>query len=167
MKRKIIKWTLYIAVFYLIAVFQFTPAMLPRVVQMGPLPLVPAVICAAMCEGGPAGVGLGVLAGLMWDSQGGPLFGFDALFLMMFGLFAGLLAEYIFRNSILTALLFSLASLFTLEFLTWFFFFYLFGDKEIGFAFFKIILPTVLNSLVYTVPLYFIFMNIRRLTPEE
>lgn len=141
--------------------------MLPKIMQMSPLPLVPAVVCVGMMEGGPVGAGLGVLAGLLWDSQGGRVFGFDALFLMAIGLFVGLLTEYVFKNSILTALLFALASLFALEFVTWFFFCSLFGDGKIGFAFLKVILPTVLNSLIYAVPLYYLFRKVHSLTPQE
>lgn len=150
-----IKWAIYTAAFVLVAVLQFTPHLFPAVGGIGPLLLIPAAVCVAMFEGETAGAVFGIVAGILWDSQGTMVFGFDALFLLVFCLFISLLVKYIFRNTLLSALLFSLVSTVLLEFLSWFFFRSLFGDTDIVYAMRQIILPTVLYTVPFTVPFYY------------
>lgn len=152
---RIFKWTLYTAVFLLVSVLQFTPHMLPEIEGEGPLLLVPLVICFSMFEGETAGAVFGVIAGLLWDTQGGKVFGFDALFLLIFGLCVGLLVEFLFRNTVVTAMIFTLFFTALLEFITWFFFRSLFGENHIVYSILNIILPSSLYALVVSIPFYF------------
>lgn len=152
---RILKWAIYAAVFLLVSVLQFTPHLIPEIMKVGPLLLVPLVICFSMFEGGTAGAAFGLLAGLLWDSQGGQLFGYDAFFLLIFGLLVGLVTEYFFRNTVVTSLLLTLASTVLLELLTWFFFRSLFGVNDFVYSSLRIILPTCLYTLVFAVPFYY------------
>lgn len=149
------KWVIYTAGFLLVSVFEFTPHMIPPIDHAAPLLLIPLLICTSMFEGETAGAMFGVLAGLIWDTQGGKVFGFDALFLLIFGLCAGLLVEYLFRNTIVSALIFTLSFTFLLEVLTWFFFRSLFGINNFVYSLLHVILPTSLYTLVFTVPFYY------------
>jgi rod shape-determining protein MreD len=157
-----IKWTTYIIVFIFIFILQFTPYMIPKIMDIGPLLLIPAVICFAMFEGESAGAIFGVVAGLLWDSQSGRVFGFNCLFLMLFGVSVGLLVQYLFHSSVFSSLLFTLLATLFLELITWYFFYSLFGDNQIGFAFLHIILPTTLYTLIFTIPAYFGFRKLSR-----
>ena len=154
---RFVKWIIYIIIFILIMVFQFTPNFIPYIFGVRPLLLVPAVVCIAVFEGDGIGAAYGVAAGLLWDFQSSRIFGFDCLFLMLFGLAAGLLIKHLFRSTVVFVLLFTFAATILLETLTWFFFYNLFGDNNAGFAFLKIILPTVIYSLIFSLPIYIIF----------
>jgi rod shape-determining protein MreD len=158
-----VKWVTYTIVFIFIFVFQFTPFLLPKIFDVGPLLLIPAVICIAMFEGESAGAAFGVIAGLLWDSQSGRLFGFNCLFLMMFGLAVGLLIQNLFRNTVVSTLLFTLFSTIILELLTWYFFYNLYGDNQIGFALLQIILPTTIYTLILTIPIYIGFKKLSKI----
>lgn len=152
---RIFKWLLYSAVFILVSVLQFTPHMVPRIAGAGALLLVPTVVCTAMFEGETAGAAFGAFAGLLWDTQGGRVFGFDALFLILFGLCAGLLAQYLLRNTVISALILTFSTLTLYEIITWLFFRSLFGDNHFVFSLVKIILPDSLYTLVFTFPFYY------------
>lgn len=157
MKRKrirVLKWTLYTLGFVLVAVLQFTPHFLPAVLSGRPLFLIPCVVAAAMLEGEMPGAVFGVLAGLLWDALGGGLFGFDALFLMAFGVTAGLLVRFLLSNNVVSALIFTAVFTPFLEIVTWFFFCNLFGDTDFLFAFLHIILPTSLYTLPFAAPFF-------------
>ena len=150
-----IKWTVYTVAVFLLSVLQADPFFLPKIWRMGPILLVPAVVCIAMFEGETAGAVYGVIAGLLWDAQCGRLFGFNAFFLLVFGMFAGLLVKYLFRNTVVSVLLLTLSLTLLLEFVTWFFFDNLFGDYDIAYAFLKVMLPTSLYTLIFAFPFYF------------
>lgn len=157
MKRKkahILKWTLYVLGFILVAVLQYTPHFLPSILSGRPLFLIPCVIALSMQEGEMPGAFYGVLAGLLCGSLGGGLIGFDALFLMFFGVAAGLLVKFLFRNNVVSVLIFTLVFTFFLEVVTWFFFYNLYGDNDFLFAFLQDILPTSLYTLLFAAPVY-------------
>jgi rod shape-determining protein MreD len=158
-----IKWITYTIAFIFIFIFQSTPNILPKIFGIGPLLLIPAVICVAMFEGESAGAIFGVIAGLLWDSQSGRLFGFNCLFLMLFGLAVGLLIQFLFRNTVVSTLLFTLVATIMLELLTWYFFYSLYGDNQIGFALLQIILPTTIYTLILTIPIYIGFKKLNRI----
>lgn len=159
----LVKWVTYIIVLIVIFIFQFTPLLLPKIFDIGPLLLIPAVICIAMFEGESAGAAYGLIAGLLWDSQSGRLFGFNCLFLMLFGLTAGLLIKNLFRNTMISVLLFTLLSTIILELLKWYFFYNFYGDNQIFFALLQIILPTTIYTLILTIPIYIGFKKLRRI----
>lgn len=164
-----VKWVAYVIGIILLSVIQFTtPPLLPHIYGAEPLLLIPAVIVIATFDGETTGAVSGMIAGLIWDTNSGKVFGFYTLFLLAIGIFAGLLVQYLFRNTVLSAVILTLIFTFLLEFLAWFFFYNLFGDMKILNALLKIILPATLYTTVFAFPLYYLerfFHN--RLTAEK
>ena len=167
-RYNVMKWAVYAFSILLLAVFQMQAAFYPRIMDMTPLFLIPAVIAVAMFEGETAGGIFGVVAGLLWDSGTGRVFGFNALFLMCTGIAIGLFVKFLLKSTPLSSLLFTAAFTVTHEFITWFFFYYMTGKRDIVYAFFHIMLPTAGLTLVFALPLYFLVRLInRRLTSQD
>lgn len=167
-RGSVIKWVIYVVAVLIIVVLQFTPSAIPEIYHASPMLMVPCVVSVAMFEGETAGAIFGITAGFIWDSQSARLFGFNAFFLLFFGLFVGLLVKYIFKNNIISALLFNLALALLLEIFTWFFCLDLFGDRAFLFALLNDIIPTSLYTLALSVPIYFGVRKLNyKLTPEE
>jgi rod shape-determining protein MreD len=152
--KNLLKWVVYTLAVILIAVIQGTPHMLPAIEGAIPVIVIPCVISIAMFEGETAGTAFGILGGLLWDLESGRVFGFNALFLMIICIAVGLLIQQLFRNTIVSALIFCIAAAFIHEFVTWFFFAYLTGNEEFVFAFLRIILPTAAYTLIFILPFY-------------
>lgn len=95
----------------LIALLQNTDGLLPSFFGFRAMPLVPAVVCAAMFEREMAGMFFGVFAGLLWD---GAAFGgsFHAIVLTTLAFVCGALITHVMRNNFLTAILMSAGALF-------------------------------------------------------
>lgn len=154
--RKWLKWAVYAVGVMLIAVIQGDPHMLPHVLGLAPLLMIPCVTAISMIEGEKAGVAYAVLGGLFWDIGSGGIFGFNAFFLLFAGFGAALLVQFLFRNTVVSSLIFCAGFTFIHECITWFFFVYLRGTVNFGSAFVQVILPTVVYTLVFAAPLYYL-----------
>ena len=97
-----------------------------------PVPIVLLVVCVALCEGAQAGAIIGALSGLLWGIYSFRLFGFDALVLMLIGLTAGLLVEWLLRANLLTALLLCTGASLAQALLEWLFCYVLFFKDPEG-----------------------------------
>lgn len=150
----LLKWSVFTLCIVLLAVFQMQAAIFPKIMGTTPVFTIPAVIAVAMLEGENAGGVYGIIAGLIWDCGTGRVFGFNALFLMIIGITAGMLVKFLFKNSGLSA--FILTAIFTIthELITWFFFYYMTDQRDLTYAFMHIILPTTVLTLVFSVPLF-------------
>lgn len=73
------------------------------------LPL--AAVAVAVLEGGTAGAGFGLAAGILWDAMTPGVPGFSVVLMACIGLGAGLLAQYALRQDLLGCFLCSLAAL--------------------------------------------------------
>lgn len=141
--------------------------MLPKIYDISPLLLIPAVVCIAMFEGETVGAVFGIIAGLLWDSQSGRVFGFNCFFLMIFGIVVGLLIQNLFRNTVVSALLFTLLTTIILELITWYFFYSIYGDNQIVFALLQVILPTAIYTLVLSIPIYIGFKKLNKILETD
>jgi rod shape-determining protein MreD len=163
----VVKWATYTIAFIIIFIFQFTPYLLPKIFDISPLLLIPAVICIAMFEGEAVGAVFGIVAGILWDSQSGRVFGFNCLFLMIFGIIIGLLIQYLFHNTVVSALLFTLLATVILELITWYFFYSIYGDNQIVFALLQVILPTTIYTLLLSIPIYIGFRKLNKILETD
>lgn len=164
----VLKWTALALAVLILAVLQMQAAFYPRFMDITPLFLVPAVVSIAVTEGETAGGIYGIVAGLFWDSGTGRAFGFNALFLMIIGIAVGLFVKFLLRNTALSAFLFTLLFTLSHEFVTWFFFYYMTGDRDLAFSFLHVMLPTVGLTAVFTLPLFFGLRAVsRRLTSQD
>jgi rod shape-determining protein MreD len=154
-RYEIPKWIAYSLAIFILAVIQMTPHFLPRFFGVSPLYLIPAVIAVAMVEGEMPGAVFGAFAGLIWDASVGGIFGFNAFLLMLVGLIAGFLVQYLFRNNVGSALIFTFGVTFVYELISWFCFYYLGGKMFFVFSIVEVILPTAVYTLVFGAPLYY------------
>lgn len=162
------KWLAYTLSVLFLSTLQSQTDFFPKIVGMAPLFIIPAVICIAIFEGENIGGIYGIIAGLIWDCGTNRIFGFNALFLMILGICAGLLVKFLFRRSLLTAAVFTVIFTLTHEMVTYFFFYYLTGLKDFVYAFSRIILPTTAYTFVF---LFLFYFGVRflheRLTEDE
>lgn len=149
------KWLAYALTLLVVDTLQNTPHLFPVISNARPVLLLPFVIAVASIEGAGAGGAFGAAAGLFWDLSGGAPFGFHGVFLMMVGIFTGLLVREVFHASPLSALLFGLCFTFLMELISWFFLDYMTGGQDFVYSFFQIILPTTFYSFAFVVPFYF------------
>lgn len=170
MKRyNIPKWIIYTLVVIIIAVIQLQTASYPRFFNVTPLFLIPAIIAISMVEDEMVGAIYGLVGGLLWDTTTGNVFGFNALFLMIMGVAAGLVVKLLFKNRVVISILIVAVFTFIHEFLTWFFFWYLESKGSFSYAMLKIILPTVLMTAIFAIPIniLFRFMNKKTVRNEK
>ncbi|CDZ23390.1 putative membrane protein [[Clostridium] cellulosi] len=151
----ILKWCVYALAILILTVIQMQAAFYPRIMDCTPLFAIPAVLAIAMFENETAAGIYGIFAGLIWDSGTGRVFGFNALFLMCFAIAASLLFEYLLNNTPLSAMLLTAIITIIHEIITWFFFYFMTGDRDFLFAFLHIILPTTALTLIFTLPIYY------------
>ena len=164
----VLKWAAYALCILLLAVFQLQAASYQRFMDVTPLLLIPAVASIAMLEGETAGGIFGIIAGLFWDSGTGRAFGFNALFLMCIGIAVGLFVKFLLRNTKLSVLLFTVIFTVSHELVTWFFFYYMTGIHDFGYALLRIIVPTTGLTLIFALPLYLGIRVInRKLTSQD
>ncbi len=103
--KNYIAWLVYGLGALVLMVLQTAPRVFPTILGARPVPLVLFVTCVALFGGARVGAVIGVVAGLLWDVYAFRLFGFDALLLLVIGLTAGLLVEWLLRANFLTAML--------------------------------------------------------------
>ncbi len=95
--RKMLKWTLWIVLLFLLGGIQSSPAF-PELFGMRPSLLLGAGICGVLLEEKiEAACGYAVLAGLIWDVVEGRLLGFYGLLMLLVCAGAGWLTENYLR----------------------------------------------------------------------
>lgn len=167
-RYNILKWSVYTLCILVLAILQMQLPAYPRIMDITPLFLIPAVISIAMVEGETAGGIYGIVAGLFWDCATGRIFGFNALFLMIIGVAVGLFIKFLIRNITVSGFLFTFVFTFTHELITWFFFYYMEGNRDFIYTILHIILPTAVITVVFAVPIYLLIRMInRRLTSDD
>lgn len=144
------------------AALQGVPFLFPAVLGVRPVLLLPFVVAVAVCEGEITGGVVGIFAGLLWDLSGLAPFGYHGLFLMIAGVFAGLLVRTLLHAAVLPALLLSGVFSLLLELISWFFLDYMAGGQNFVYAFLHIVLPTALYSFAFVLPFYYWARFLRR-----
>lgn len=154
-RKKLLRWLAYAGIFILLAVLQTTPGFLPTIWGSVPVFMLPAVIAVGMQEGETAGAVCGIIGGLVWDAHCTSVFGYNALFLMLLGITAGLLVQFLFRKSVVTSLIFCVCGVVLYELCGWFFFDYMTGRQDFVFCLVHIVLPVAAYTLLFAAPLYY------------
>jgi rod shape-determining protein MreD len=165
MKRKrhrnlYIRRGLFAALAVIFCLLQNTPGLLPAPFGVHAWPLIPLVACVGMFERDTVGALLGLLAGLCWDSVS-LSFGFHSIFLMLIGLFCGLLLARYMRNNFVTAMLFAAVACVLYALLHWFCFAAFTKPFSVRplIAFY---LPGTLYSFLLVLPCYFLCRAVMR-----
>lgn len=137
-----------------VLLMQTAPHLFPTLWGARPVPIVLLVVCVALCEGAQAGAIVGALSGLLWGIYSFRLFGFDALVLMLIGLTAGLLVEWLLRANFSTAMLLCAGTILLWTILDWLFFFVLADTERPLSVLLRVLLPDALYTMLLA-PLLF------------
>lgn len=146
-----------------VLLLQNAPHLFPTLWGARPVPIVLLVVCVALCEGAQAGAIIGALSGLLWGIYSFRLFGFDALVLMLLGLTAGLLVEWLLRANLLSALLLCTGACLAQALLEWLFCYVLFFKEQVLAVLCRVYLPNCLYTVLLTPLMYWLVLGLARL----
>ena len=167
LKRKIIKFSTYALIIYVLYILQSTPGFL-EICGTAPILVLPACICLAVYEGEFAAGIFGFFAGVLCDCAAETVFGFNALFCMLLCVGAGLVFIYVLRRSVLNVMLISLFAIFTRSLLEFFFTFVIYDYQGLAQFFYTVIAPQAVWTAVFSLPLCLLFRYLHsRFEPEE
>lgn len=109
-KFRILRRTIFAAAVITVFLFQYTASYVSYSFAFPTGLLIPLTVSVAMAEREYAGLCFGLLAGILTDTVSSVTDGVFTLFFAVAACTAGLLAHYIFRNTVLTAMLFTLVT---------------------------------------------------------
>ncbi len=160
--RSYITWLVYGLGALLVMLMQTAPRFFPTVLYARPTPLILFVVCVGLFGGARIGALIGLLGGLLWDIYAFRLFGFDALVLMLIGLAAGLLVEWLLRANFITAMLLCGGAVLTHALLDWLFCHVIFLEEQLFSLFFKQYIPNAIYSMVLAPLMYYAVLLLAR-----
>lgn len=152
--KNYIVWLVYGLSALALMLLQTAPRVFPTVLNARPVPLVIFVACVALFSGARVGMCMGVLTGLLWDVYAFRLFGFDALVLMIIGLIAGLLVEWLLRANFFTAMLLCGGAVLFHSLAEWLFCHVLFWHDQLIDLLYKVYLPNAVYTLLLAPAMY-------------
>lgn len=144
-KLMIAKHALHVLLLLLLYVLQTVPGLFV-LFGVKPILVIPAAIALAMFEGEFAGGIYGALAGLLCDTGGFSLFGFNGFITAICCMAAGLLVFHLMRCNLLSCMLFVLVTLFLRGSIEYFFSFGMWNYENALSLYTRFTLPTVLYS---------------------
>lgn len=150
--RLVLKWGLYLLLALLCYVFMTTS---PGT-GVKPLLLIPVALCIAMWESEMPSALTGVICGLLLDSACGKVMGYNGLMLMALCLFVSLLFLHLMRQNFVNSIFVVTISSILLGVLDFFFYHGIWGYDRVELIFWDYTLPSVLLTILSTVPVYFI-----------
>ncbi len=147
---------IYVAVTLLFFFLQTAPHGFLPVYGARPEPLILLTVGVAVMEGAKAGGFIGFLAGLLWDVYSLRLFGFQALMLLLIGVTAGLLIEWLLRTNFLSMLLLCGGAVLLHTVLDWFLCNVIFVKEDALTMLWRIYLPNALYTFLLTPLVYWL-----------
>lgn len=152
------KGTYSAVVYCLCAVFllllQNAPHGFPALFHVRPVIIVPFVVCVAALEGARAGAMMGTLCGFLWGLYTFRLFGMDALILLVLGLVAGMLVEWVLRANFLSGMILCAGGITAQLLLEWLFCNVLMGKAEVFTVLLRVYLPAALYTMLLSPLVY-------------
>ena len=160
-KFYILKFSLYTLLLLALYVLQTVPGLFV-VLGQKPIWVIPAAIAIAMLEGEFVGGIFGVLAGILCDMGGFSLFGFNAFFIGVFCIAAGLLIIYMMRCNLPNCLLFTGTVLLFRGSIEYLFAYGMWGYENVWKVYVYTVLPVVAYSTAIAPLVYFAVRGIHR-----
>ncbi len=167
LQRKILKFFTYAMIVFGAYILQTTPGLL-EFCGIKPIIVLPLCICIAVFEGEFVGGLFGFFMGLFCDSSSEIVFGFNALIYLVFCVFAGLAAIYVFRRSTMNVMLLCLGAVFLRSVIEFFFAFVLYEYEGLVPYFYTVIAPQIVYSAIFAFPACELIRWLhRKFEPEE
>ncbi len=162
-----IRRLIFTALIFMSFILQFT--VIPRTQLPVPvLILIPLGISVSMFEKEFSGMFFGLLTGALWDLASPVTDGVLALIFTFFFCLAGLLTHYILRNTLLTAILFTLSGSVLYSLFIQLFFSESITAEVFGELLTDTLIPSSLIAVLICIPVYFLVRRIsKRFHPEK
>lgn len=157
--RLFLKWISY--VFLALVCYLYMTTSVGTSVK--PLVLIPLALCISMRESELLSSLTGLVCGLLTDAACGKVMGYNALLLMILCMFAALLFLYWMRQNIINVLFVTAVGTILLGVLDFFFYYGIWGYKQVELLFWQNTFPGILLTIASCVPLYFAVKWIDRL----
>lgn len=163
--RHVLEWVLYallICIAYVLSTVKFSS--IPK-----PLLLIPLAVCISVSHSEMVSSVIGLLLGLMIDTSAGKLFGFNGFIIMVCTMFVSLVFLYWLRKSFVNVLCLSAAVTLVQALFDFLFFYGIWEYENVAGIFLKWYLPSMIYTIVMTVPVYFItkFIDTRFGNPDQ
>ena len=162
LRERFLKFGFYAFLVFSLYVLQSTPGVL-SVSGIKPLMVLPACLAIALYEGPFVGGLFGFFFGFLCDTGSETLFGFSALFFLVFCAVVGFLATYVLRPSLLNGMLLCLAALFLFFGAEFFFNYVLYNYEGLSSFFYLGIAPQIVYSSLFSVPFCLLFERLHSL----
>lgn len=161
MKKKILfeKYLIYTLLLLVSYVLQTTPGLLV-ILGNKPMLVLGAVVCIAFKEGELRGGVFGAVGGMLCDTSAFTYYGFYTMTFLVIGTAVGLLAMVLVRDRMLNAAMLTLAGVFLVKLMEYFFVYGMWGWDSGGLIFLTKTLPTVVYSVVFTPLWYWMFSRL-------
>ena len=161
-RERLLKYGFYTLLVFFLYVLQTTPGLL-AVSGVKPLLVLPACIAISLYEGAFTGGLFGFFFGFLCDTGSETLFGFSALFFLVFCTAVGLLSTYALRRSLLNGMLLCLTALFLLLGAEFFFSYVLYNYEGLSLFFYLGIAPQIVYSSLFSIPFCLLFERLHDL----
>lgn len=160
-RLKVLKHTIYVVALLILYVIQSSPGFL-EIYKVKPIWVIPAAIAISMFEDEFAGGIYGALAGLLCDTGGFLLFGFNGFIVTLCCVAAGLLVIYLMRCNLLTCLLFVFVTLLVRGSIEYFFAYGMWNYENSALIYTISTFPTIVYSTIVAAPMFFFVQSIHR-----
>lgn len=160
---QVIPWIVYTAVALLLALLQMSPNGFPTVMYARPEPLLLFTVCVGMLEGPTIGSVMGIVSGLLWNLYSPRLFGYYGLILMVVGLAAALLVQWLLRANFWSAILLCSGAVVIFTLLDWLLCYVLFMNDEMAVVLAKVYLPNGLYTILLSPLMYWLILLLARM----
>lgn len=161
--KSVIPWVCYILIALILALLQMSPNGFPAVSHARPEPLILFVVCVAMLEGPTIGSVMGIVSGLLWNLYSPRLFGYYGLMLMVIGLIAAMLVQWLLRANFWSAMLLCVGAVVVYTLLDWLLTYVLFMNDEMAAVFARVYLPNALYTVLLSPLMYWLVLLIARM----
>ena len=154
-RYRTLRWIAYISEIMILYILQNAPGLLAEILGARPVLLISAALSIAMFEGELAGIGVGVIAGLLIDFSGGGVLGFHVIVLVVLCYLIGLLTMNLIRTNLLTALALSGLAIPLVFLMHWIFYYVIWGYGSEAYVLVTHILPRTLYTFLAVPVLYY------------
>ncbi len=159
-RTKLFKWLWYCGLGFLFFLIQ-SAGFFPPIYGTRPNFLLVWALLSAICEGPYQGAWFGLGCGVFFDIIHMGTAAYFPLMMVIFCFLIGVLIRTILRNNLTTALLLVITAVFLIKFFEWLLFVWLAGADATAFSLVSRTLPSVLYTIVFIPPLYWLVIWIK------
>lgn len=150
-----IKWTIYYILLIVFYSLQTTPNLF-EIYNTKPVLIVPLVVCVCMYENVLQSGIYAAFGGLLWDISADKVFGFNAIIFTICGVLISLLCIYYLHTKLVNTIAIIGCFMIVQGFFDYIFYYAIWGYSGAYRIVLFGILPSILYTAVFTIPIYFL-----------